>query len=508
MTKTTIDRFKAARRVSTPIIQVITPDPAATIATLAPVVDDKGGPCLQWDRIRGLQALNAAAAKLADPDLTHPVEMLERVGRGVADRGLPTFGVVFMIHAHLSLTDASGRPDPQQVQAIWNLRDAFKVNHRTLVLLTPAAALPAELLHDVFVLDEPLPNAEQLAAIVRTQHEAAKLPEPSTDVVERAVDRLTGLAAYSAEQVTAMSLTKDGLDLDALMDEQARVINGTPGLSVYRPTPGDAASLMRGCDHALGLVDRLFSGHHAPRGICWIDEIEKAFGGLMGDTSGTTQDQLGVVLQEMQDMRADGVMLVGHPGTGKSMFSKAVAARHQRPLVRMDLGAAKDSLVGSSEARIRNVFKTLRAVTEGRVLFLATSNGLGLIPPELRRRFKLATFMFDLPVAADVAGLVDNYAAFYQLTPAQVDGRPSFDDWTGAEVATACELASRLNCTLADAAGYVVPVATSMPERIANLRAEASGRYLDARVPGIYGRGTSPAVVPATDRLRRAYGRD
>jgi SpoVK/Ycf46/Vps4 family AAA+-type ATPase len=192
------------------------------------------------------------------------------------------------------------------------------------------------------------------------------------------------------------------------------------------------------------------------------------------------------------------------------MLAKAMARAHRRPLMRLDLGAAKHGIVGSSEERVRACFKTIRAVTGGAVLFVATSNGLGLIPPELRRRFKLGTFMFELPDAAALAALFATYLAHHAV-PASHGPRllAAFADWTGAEVETVCRLASRLGCTVDAAADYVVPVARSMPERITRLREEAHGRYLDARKRGVYrvaGTATAEPIAMAVGRVARAYG--
>lgn len=515
-----VTRFLAARRAAVPLVWIATPDPAATVAAIAQAVAAtvrEPAPMVLWDCVRGIQPINEAAqpfvARVRGADVCGFTDAVSTLNAPPnpdgTPRGLPARGLAFMLNAHLGLTD-NGQPVPSALQAAWNARDGFKVDRRMLVCLAPHATVPGEVRHDVIVLDEPLPDAAALAGIVRDQFEAAKLPAPSVEDVDRAVDRLTGLAAFSAEQVTAMSLGPAGLDLDALTVEQARVINATPGLVVHRVTDDDDPGLMHGCENAVSFGAQLFAGARPPRGIVWIDEIEKAFGGLAGDTSGTTQDQLGVVLQEMQELQADGVMYVGHPGTGKSMLAKALARQHRRPLIRLDLGAAKHGVVGSSEERVRAAFKTIRAVTGGAALFVATSNGLGLIPPELRRRFKLGTFMFELPGPAEVAALFQTYLRHHGVDasrgPRVLAG---YADWTGAEIATVCMLASRLGGTVDEAADYVVPVARSMPERITRLREEAHGRYLDARRRGVYraaGAASAEPVLMTVGRVARAYG--
>ena len=97
--------------------------------------------------------------------------------------------------------------NPQFSQALWNLRDAFKTNFRTVVLLVPDIDLPPELQQDVLVLDEKLPNDEALEKIVKNLCDANGLKITKKDV-EQSVDALRGISAYPAEQAVAMSLSK------------------------------------------------------------------------------------------------------------------------------------------------------------------------------------------------------------------------------------------------------------------------------------------------------------
>jgi hypothetical protein len=247
MAKSFLDQFKAARRVATPLIGVTTPDPAATIATITTAVN--GVPVLAWDAIRGIRPVNAAGIEVgflligsqpsADPDderrmrqdLTlqsqNPVEALQ-----LAER-LPAKSVFFVQNANRVLEAAGALP---ALQAVWNLRDAFKANKRTLVLLGPSLTLPPELSGDVIAYDEPLPDGERLRAIVTDVYRSARLDPPAADVEARAVDALCGLLAFTAEQVTAMSLTPTGLDLDALWDRKRNAIEQSRSAPAGRPS--------------------------------------------------------------------------------------------------------------------------------------------------------------------------------------------------------------------------------------------------------------------------------
>ena len=53
-----------------------------------------------------------------------------------------------------------------------------------------------------------------------------------------------------------------------------------------------------------------------------------------------------------------GVVLVGVPGCGKSLSAKALAADWQTPLLRLDMGRLRGSLMGESERRLRSALET------------------------------------------------------------------------------------------------------------------------------------------------------
>ena len=57
-----------------------------------------------------------------------------------------------------------------------------------------------------------------------------------------------------------------------------------------------------------------------------------------------------------------GILLLGLPGSGKSLAAKVIARRWKLPLVRLDVGALRDKWVGSSEARIREALQVVEAM--------------------------------------------------------------------------------------------------------------------------------------------------
>jgi hypothetical protein len=124
---------------------------------------------------------------------------------------------------------------PDVLQAVWNLRDKFKAWRSVRRPSGDAGAtLPTELQSDVLVADEPLPNVDELHVLVARLHEEAELPAPDEETIGHCVDALIGLAAFPAEQVLAMSLSKKGVDVDLLWDRKRQAVEQTPGLSIWR----------------------------------------------------------------------------------------------------------------------------------------------------------------------------------------------------------------------------------------------------------------------------------
>jgi len=480
-----IQQFKAARRVSTPLIAVRTADPAATIATIAKSFN--GTPMLRWNIVTGLAGMNTAGQQAVsnlnvDPTTTtNPVEALGLCGQ------LPGKALVFFENIHRVVGEQGVS------QAVWNLRDEFKQNMRTLVLLAPDLTLPAEIAQDVLLLDEPLPTNDELVVIVKETYKAADLKPPADDVTVRAVDALCGLAAFPAEQVAAMSITRDGLDFDALWERKRKMIEATPGLSVWRG--GETFDQIGGCENAKTFMGRILNGAEPPRAVVFLDEIEKQFAGTGTDLSGVSTEMTGTLLSWMQDNEAKGVIFIGPPGAAKSAIAKATGNTAGIPTIAFDLAGMKGSLVGESGARLRQSLKVVQAVSQGRSLFIATCNSIGVLPPELRRRFTFGTFFFDLPTAEERESIWRIYCKKF----GRGDEVPNDEGWTGAEIRQCCDLAYRLKSSLQEAATYIVPVSRSAADQIDRLRQQANGRFISASNPGVY-RYDKTAGVSTTAR--------
>lgn len=502
--KTTADvaqRLSKARKSGCPLVAVDTSEPRALMTQIAEAMQNgTARPVFAWDIVRGLWHLNPIAKEYIPKMLNEFLGDESMPGMSDVTKGNPvTLGEVlqyapedsccFMLNAHEFITD------PSVAQAIWNLRDAFKSSGRILVMLSPLISLPPQLRDDVLVFDDPLPSESELSEIVASCHAAVEV-ECDEESSEKAIDALRGLNAFTAEQATSLNLFRDEsdnirLDHDGLWDTKRKLIEGTNGLSIYRPT--ETWDDIKGNANVKSFTRDLLHGEDRPRCIVWLDEFEKAQQGAGGgDLSGTSDDQLQITLEEMEDNQYEGMIYCGHPGTGKSMIAKCSGSLSGIPVIKFDLGAVKaggQGLVGGAEREIRAAFKVIKAVSGGDALFIATTNGIASLKPELRARFTFGTFMFDFFSDEEREAAWEHHIKAYRergMTAKQVKKVPEFAHYTGREIRNICKIAYRTKRTLEQATTFVSPYAKTDPQNVRQLREQAHGRFIDAANDGMF----------------------
>lgn len=509
-----IKEFRETRRVSTPLIGITTADPASTMKAIKEN-SKEDTPFLRWDVASGFSALNEAGRsglalsmsvlqKKRDPSgvfssgsvnidpgaITNPAEALDLA------KSFPPGTVLFFLNAHrlINIERVS--------QAIWNLRDLYK-NRRTLVLLAPVLQLPVELSQDVILLDDPLPSNSEIERILQKQisdvekQNNTKLPQLDPMKMSRIVDAVRGLSSFQTEQVIAMSISGRGIDIDQLWNFKRSTIEQTPGLSIY--SGSERFVDIGGVANAKDFLSSVLRGKQEPGSIVFLDELDKSMAGAvgLGDNTGVSQDFLSVFLKEMQDMNAIGSIFFGVAGTAKSALAKVAGNEVGIPTLQFDINSMKTADLGGSEGNIRRAFKVIRAVSNEKPLFIATCNSLITLPPELKRRFNLPTFYFDLPSKDERDSIWKIYIRKYGLDEQDL---PKGPHWTGAEIRTCCDLAWRLNVPLKEAGQYIVPIAQSAADVIESMRRQATGRFLSASYKGVY---TSPIPEDAVEALEQ-----
>lgn len=505
--KANVHPFKTIRARGVPLAVFETPDPAQTIAECKKAMNGKIATtaALCWDAVRGLRTLaepvdgeqherqcQEALAIIGDGQ---DPAMLSNCTEAIAAlaRLAPPETVIFLMNMQRWLSNGA------VAQAVWNCRDAFKRSERhcTLILLGPSLELPPELQRDVITVTEELPDQSILADVVDRTAKAAGLSAPEGEFRKRVLDTLLGLSRFEAEQTVALSLTKEGVDLDTLWDKKVKAIEQTPGLTVYRGK--ETCDDIGGLENAKRQCGRTIGGKLNVSCIVFFDEIDKGMAASGTDSSGTTQDQNKALLSYMQDRNVRGMLWLGPPGTGKTMLAKALANTYRIPLIMVDLGAMKGSLVGQSEQNMRAALRVIHAVSDGRALFVGACNRTETLPPELRRRFNYTSMFFDLPDQAERATIWKVKKAKYQIQGAQ-DDAVNDDGWTGAEIENACLKSWAMECPLSESARTIVPISRSAGQLVTALRNSANGNYISASQDGIYQMRLTTTAATTTDR--------
>jgi hypothetical protein len=225
--------------------------------------------------------------------------------------------------------------DPFVLRKVKNVARALegepRASARSLVVLSYSSDVPPELAGSACVVDYPLPGPEEIGRaldeIVQVQPQAT----PKNGAREAAIRAACGLTLKGAENCFAKSLvTAQAIVPAVVADEKRRIVAGVPGLEWFDSEP-------RGLE-ALGGAD-LLKAH--------MLRVKGAYS--------TRAANYGLLPPK-------GAVLVGPPGTGKSLIGKIVATVFGVPLLRVDLNAAKGKFVGDSEKGVRRLFQTLDAI--------------------------------------------------------------------------------------------------------------------------------------------------
>jgi len=526
-----VEAFKRARNAGVPLLGIETADQPYTCTALTNAAGDVVA--VLWDSVRGLTALNTAgdkwlatltaapARQLPQPGVAPPVPFqlgktadlptaLEVAMTGVRPgTAIPEDAVMFVMQAHRMIEGDSGKAG-QCVQAVMNCRELLKERGATLVLLGPGFRFAPELAQDVLTLSEALPGEAKVEAIVTECYVQAGLAKPAkkdgplvglpdAKLMARIVDASLGLSAFAIEQNVSMGLSKTGANVAQLWDRKVSMINQTDGLSVR---PGDDKfERLHGCEGAQEFIESLAQNWN-PRAVLWWDEVEKAVAGYRGDNTGVSQDAMGTMLSWTDGGPAEGrevvgLLLMGAPGTGKSQFAKCCGSMLQCPTIKFDTGAMQSGIVGSSQRLIRTGLKVVDAVGQGRILLVATCNGIDQLPAELRRRFRYGLYYFDLPSEQAQAQIWQTWRGFYGIDAS--DATPPHFNWTGAEIKACCEIAARTKRTLTWAARKIVSIYQSNAGLVEGLRVQAfESGFIDAHTGDQYKPPTSAKPDLAT----------
>lgn len=485
--------FARCRDAGVPLILIRTADPFQLLRRLAKTeaADQKAvEPAIFWDSARGVKAAN-------DRGKTSPLLPTKPGQSDYRGTGLTFLQAIREQQPEESVCFALGLErlwhDGQVQQALWNLRDAFKLNGRALVMLARNFKVPPDLVGEFYLINEPLPGLEELGQI------GDKLVdvwgEWRLGQRERALDAMVGLSRFAAEQALSVSLTGSGIDYDTLWNQKREAVQACRALRFEKQdvTLADVGGLASFKEFFEGMM----LGPERPSVIVRLEEIEKALGGSH-DLSGVGMDALAVLLKGLEDNGWTGAICYGVQGGGKSLVAKALGNTYNVPTLLFDIGAARDTLVGQSEQAIRDAVNTIHAMAGSRACFLASCNKMDTLPPEFRRRFGYGIWFFDLPTPEEKEAVW----AIHTRGRAENEKRPDDGGWASGDIRNCVRIARTLNCNLCEAAEWVVPTMSYAAEAVEAMRQLADGRFLSASRKGMYRKDADDESVGRRIRKR------
>ena len=395
--------------------------------------------------------------------------------------------------------------DPLLVRRLKDILRVAKSNGHAIILLGCRLKLPPELEHEITHVDFNLPDPARLGAVLDGILKSAKLKNVHEVVKEAALQSALGLTTTEAENAFALSVVETrGIDPKVIAREKARTLKRNGLVEVVEAT----TSL-----DDIGGLGQLKE---------WLQRRGGAFS--------ASAKAYGLPAPK-------GLLIVGIPGTGKSLTAKATAGAFGLPLLRLDMGRVFGGIVGQSEANLRSVIQTAEAIapcvlwideiekgfsgskssgsTDGGtssrvfgsflswmqekyqpVFVVATANDVSKLPPEFLRKGRFDEMFFvDLPDAQERAQIWDIVIKRHGRRPADFDTvalARACEQFTGAEIEAVfidalheayAEGREPGPKDILDAMAHTVPLAQLMDGQIGALRHWAKGRAREAGAP-------------------------
>ncbi len=366
---------------------------------------------------------------------------------------------------------------------------------------------------EITVIEFKLPGKEELSVVLDGVLESAGIKTLGTPIREAALDAASGLTTIEAENAFALSVVETkGIDSAVIAREKAQAVKKSGILELVET---------RESLDSIGGLDVLKT---------WLVKRKDAFGQKAIDYGLPTPK---------------GLLIVGIPGSGKSLTAKATAKVFAVPLLKLDAGKIYAGIVGQSESNLRLVIQTAEAIapcvlwmdeiekgmagskssgtTDGgtsarvfgsfiswlqdktaSVFVVATANDVSQLPPEILRKGRWDELFFvDLPNQSEREAIWTIQIAKYKRDPKAFDIvqlSKATQGLTGSEI-EAVFIDSLFqgfavdqeptDLAIAQALIDFVPLSKTMAEQIVGLRSWAKGRARFA---------TSP---PAEHRLRK-----
>jgi len=281
----------------------------------------------------------------------------------------------------------------------------LKRKKSNLIFFSTVMTIPKELEKELVIVDMPLPTLRDFEKLF---NKLAKEFGISTNIDIGVLKSLLGLTIEEATNAISKAIAQNGKltedEIDILISQKEQIIKKSGHLEYFQP---------KDSMDSIGGLDNLKE---------WLKLRYKAF----------SQNAKKYKLKSPK-----GIMLLGIPGTGKSLSAKVVSNSWKMPLLRLDFGKVFGGIVGESETNIRETIKIAESLSpcilwideiekglsgikgngdsgtsarvfgtfltwmqekESEVFVVATANDISILPPEFLRKGRFDEIFFvDLP---------------------------------------------------------------------------------------------------------------
>jgi SpoVK/Ycf46/Vps4 family AAA+-type ATPase len=345
--KETKSQIEVLIRAKYPLLAIETYEERRIVRLLASIAREQGRDCYCWSLTEGMK--NTDGNTLGNSK-GNPIAALEEIL--VAEpTGNGTLYIVKDFHKFME--------EPMTTRMLRDLHTKLKGERKTVFLVSPSIEIPKDLQKSITIIEFPLPEREEMEEIlvssveqiwmkirdinshleimgndIDTGVEGADeeyelvhdemerlteiyqlLKDQLSERKDKLVQALAGLTYDEAENVVAMCIVRHDLNVATINQEKKQIIKKA-GMLEYYEASEDMSSI--------GGLNNLKT---------WTKQAVKRFS------------------QEAKDFGLEpprGILLIGPPGTGKSLSAKAIANTLQVPLLRLDISAISSELYGKS----------------------------------------------------------------------------------------------------------------------------------------------------------------
>ena len=235
---------------------------------------------------------------------------------------------------------------PNVMRRIRDLAELYKGSKRRMaVFCAPrlpyqrdaGVGLPPEIANDLTLVDLPLPTREELGRVLDALVTAPQnaITPPLADERDKLLEAATGMTTAQAENAFAL----------------AWLVNKAFGAGAVQTVYECKTAAVK----KSGSLECLLQSGESLDDVGGFN-LYKSFVERKVATFTKTAREFGL-------RRSKGVLLLGAPGTGKSLCAKATATALKLPLLRADIGALYGSFVGDSERNTREMIKMAEAMS-------------------------------------------------------------------------------------------------------------------------------------------------